>query len=174
MWKLKYVKGCFALSRLLWSDLLFFNVLIWSSIKNFEVSGSEVLGPGSCVLGFRVLDPESRVVGPYLDYACYQLFSFPYFRSSPGDVLLGKVFLEISQNSQENTCCKVSLLIKLQAVSTAWSFSGLLLLKISCLFHFNRKMKWGKYPDGLEILIYFFARVLICLRSKITKKFGRW
>ena len=26
-----------------------------------------------------------------------------------------KVFLEISQNSQENTCAKVSLLIKLQA-----------------------------------------------------------
>ena len=127
MWTLKYAKGCFALSRLLLSDFLLFNVLIWSSIKNFEVSGSEVLGP-------------------YLDYACYQLFNFPCFRSSPGGVLQRKVFLEISQNSEENTCCKVSFLIKLQAVSTAWSFSGLLLLKISWLFHFNRKMKWGKIP----------------------------
>ena len=174
MWELKYVKECFALSRLLLSDFLLFNVLIWSLIKNFEVSGCEVLGPGPCVLGFRVPDPESRVLGPYLDYACYQLFNFPCFRSSPGGVLQRKVFLEISQNSQENTCCKVSFLIKLRIVSTAWSFSGLLLLKISCLFRFNRKMKWGKYPDGLEILIYFFARVSICLRSKISKKFDRW
>ena len=31
------------------------------------------------------------------------------------DVLLKKVFLEISQNSQENTCVRVSFLIKLQA-----------------------------------------------------------
>ena len=32
-----------------------------------------------------------------------------------GDVLREKVFLEISQNSQENTCARVSFLIKLQA-----------------------------------------------------------
>ena len=32
-------------------------------------------------------------------------------------VLCKKVFLEISQNSQENTCARVSFLIKLQAVS---------------------------------------------------------
>ena len=35
-------------------------------------------------------------------------------RSSP-KVLCKNVFLEISQNSQENTCARVSLLIKLQA-----------------------------------------------------------
>ena len=34
--------------------------------------------------------------------------------AAPGGVLLEKVFLEISQNSQENTCGKVSFLIKLQ------------------------------------------------------------
>ena len=32
-------------------------------------------------------------------------------------VLLKKVFLEMSQNSQENTCAKASLLIKLKAFS---------------------------------------------------------
>ena len=32
-------------------------------------------------------------------------------------VLCKKVFLEISQNSQENTCVRVSFLIKLQAIS---------------------------------------------------------
>ena len=139
--------------------------------KKFWNLRARSIGSWALCPGPRVPDPESRVLGPYLDYACYQLFNFPCFRSSPGGVLQRKVFLEISQ---ENACCKVSFLIKLQAVSTAWSFSGLLLLKISCLFHFNRKMKWGKYPDGLEILIYFFARVSICLRSKISKKFDRW
>ena len=34
-----------------------------------------------------------------------------------------KVFLEISQNSQENTCDKVSFLIKLQAEATASDLS---------------------------------------------------
>ena len=33
-------------------------------------------------------------------------------------VLLKKMFLEISQNSQENTCARVSFLIKLQAKNT--------------------------------------------------------
>ena len=32
-----------------------------------------------------------------------------------GGVLQEKVFLEISQNSQENSCVRVSFLIKLQA-----------------------------------------------------------
>ena len=36
-------------------------------------------------------------------------------RSSHPDVFCKKVFLEISQNSQENTCARVSFLIKLQA-----------------------------------------------------------
>ena len=36
-------------------------------------------------------------------------------RSSRPDVFCKKVFLEISQNSQKNTCARVSFLIKLQA-----------------------------------------------------------
>ena len=35
--------------------------------------------------------------------------------AATGDVLSEKVFLEISQNSQGNTCARVSFLIKLQA-----------------------------------------------------------
>ena len=48
-------------------------------------------------------------------------------------VLLEKVFLEISQNSQENTCARVSFLIKLQARLRTPFFqntSGRLLLSI--------------------------------------------
>ena len=37
------------------------------------------------------------------------------FRSSGPEEFYKKVFLEISQKSQENTCTRVSLLIKLQA-----------------------------------------------------------
>ena len=36
-------------------------------------------------------------------------------KGSSGDVLWKKVFLNLSQNPQENTCARVSLLIKLQA-----------------------------------------------------------
>ena len=35
--------------------------------------------------------------------------------AATGGVLQEKMFLEISQNSQENTCSRVSFLIKLQA-----------------------------------------------------------
>ena len=39
-----------------------------------------------------------------------------YAEAATAGVLLKKVFLEISQNSQENTCVRVSFLIKLQAL----------------------------------------------------------
>ena len=46
----------------------------------------------------------------------YQLLqSYPFSEAATGGVLQKKVFLEISQNSQENTCARVSFLIKLQA-----------------------------------------------------------
>ena len=38
-----------------------------------------------------------------------------YLEAATRGVLGKKVFLEISQNSQENTCARASLLIKLQA-----------------------------------------------------------
>ena len=68
----KYVKVYFVLSRLLVSDFLLFNLLFWSSIKKFEVPGSQILeswvlrfwswvpgfrsqdlGPGFWILGLR-------------------------------------------------------------------------------------------------------------------------
>ena len=39
-----------------------------------------------------------------------------YFRSSRQNAFCKKVFLEISQNKQENTCARVSFLIKFQAL----------------------------------------------------------
>ena len=41
--------------------------------------------------------------------------SVAYTEAATGGVLQKKVFLKVSQNSQENTCARVSYLIKLQA-----------------------------------------------------------
>ena len=86
----KYVKGYFALSRLLVSDFLLFNILFLKFNKKVQSSGvpdcgvldpeawilsprsqvpgpgSQVMGPGSWVLGpgSWILGPESWVPGP--------------------------------------------------------------------------------------------------------------
>ena len=44
-------------------------------------------------------------------------YSNRYFRSSRPEVFYRNVFLEILQKSQENTCARVSFLIKLQLIS---------------------------------------------------------
>ena len=41
--------------------------------------------------------------------------NFQSAEAATGDVLLEKLFLELSENSQEKTCARVSFLIKLQA-----------------------------------------------------------
>ena len=61
----------------------------------------------------------------YKKFIC-NVISFTIFHLSEaatGGVLLEKVFLEISQNLQENTCSKVSFLIKLHAEATASDLS---------------------------------------------------
>ena len=57
-------------------------------------------------------------------------------KQSCGGVLYKKVFLEISQNSQENTCARVSFLVKLQASSLQFYFikKETLTQVISCEF----------------------------------------
>ena len=47
---------------------------------------------------------------------------------------VNKVFLEISQNSQENTCARVSILIKLQAKACNFIKIETLALVFSCEF----------------------------------------
>ena len=58
------MKGCFALSHLLVSYFLLFSVLFGSSLKKFKVSGSQVLGHESWVLGPGILGLRSWVPGP--------------------------------------------------------------------------------------------------------------
>ena len=60
------------------------------------------------------------------------------FRRSPQEVFCKKMFLKISQNSQKNTCARVSFLIKLQA----WDFC--LLKSCSCLVISQETLKFSK------------------------------
>ena len=85
-------------------------------------------------------------------------------------VLVEKVFLEIFQTFTGKHLCQSLFFNKVAGWGDCfWSFSCLL-LKIFCLFHFNKKKSnekkeihwWGSN-------IYFFARVSLCLTSKISK-----
>ena len=62
-------------------------------------------------------------------------------RSSHGRCSVEKVFLEISQNSQENTCARASFLIKLQASDLRW----LLLYFWTPKFRFRYLFNFNKY-----------------------------
>ena len=57
-----------------------------------------------------------------------------HIEAATGGVLYKKVFLEISQNSQENTCARVSFLIKLQASSLQFIKKETLAQVFSCEF----------------------------------------
>ena len=50
------------------------------------------------------------------NFEIFFFFNIPHYRSSHRRCSVGKVFLEMLQNSQENTCARVSFLIKLQAL----------------------------------------------------------
>ena len=58
------------------------------------------------------------------------MFEIIHLEAATGGVLYKKVFLKISQNSRENTCARVSFLIKLQAYAFLRNTSGRLLLHI--------------------------------------------
>ena len=103
----------------------------------------------------------------------WNVISFTIFHLSEAateGVLLEKVFLEISQKGKH---LWQSLFFNKVAGwgDCFWSFLCLP-LKISCIFHFNRKMKWKREIPWWSSNIYFFAPVSICLTSKISK--GIW
>ena len=110
--------------------VLGFKVLSARSIvldPGFRVLGFRVLGPGSCILVPRswVLSPGSWSWAFVSDYAnnvlwivCPEELKIVYFymiRYSHQRCSLKKMFWEILQYSQENTCARVSFQIELQA-----------------------------------------------------------
>ena len=68
--------------------------------------------------------------------------------AAAGGVLLEKVFLEISQNSQENTCVRVPFLIKLQASSFFNNAIGLL----ACSF-IKKKLQHRCFPVSVAKIL---------------------
>ena len=73
-----------------------------------------------------------------------------------------KVFLEISQNSQENTCFRDSFLIKLQAKAKACNF-----IKKECLaqvfsYEFSEFSKNTFFIEDVRWLLLIRHCVLIC------------
>ena len=107
---------------------------------------------------------------------CYVICStiFHLSEATTGSVLLEKMFLEISQNLQENNCGKVSFLIKLQTEATASDFSRVFswsFLFIS--FQQENEMKKGKYPDGVKIFTFLLEYQFVLLQ-RFQKKFDKW
>ena len=97
---------------------------------------------------------------------CYRLYNFPYFRSSHWMCSVRKGIL---RNFSKFTGKHLWQSLFFNEVAgwgaCFWSFSCLLSLKISCLFHFNRKMKWKMGNTRTEI-----KYSLIFLTSKISKE----
>ena len=63
-----------------------------------------------------------------------------------------KVFLKILQNSLENTCSRVSILIKLQAAVSKFIKKEILAQAVSCdLFNRNPETASVKYNSRMEI-----------------------
>ena len=81
---------------------------------------------------------------------------FSIFQKQPlRGVLLEKLFSEISQNSQENICGKVSFSIKLHnerllLIFLVSSLEDFLLIS----FQQKNEIKKGKYPDEVQIFTF--------------------
>ena len=69
--------------------------------------------------------------------------------AATGGILQKKLFLKISQNSQKNTCSRVSFLIKLKALACYFLKKDTLTLVFSCEFYeifkntfFTEHLQW--------------------------------
>ena len=80
----------------------------------------------SHMVGYQKIDYSTKIFAMSLEHQEFTVLNFrklqnfdlePIPEAVTRDVLWKKVFLEISQNSPENTCARVSFFIKLQASS---------------------------------------------------------
>ena len=128
------------------SNLKWLGSALSTFFSNLEVLNSKIFGPSVPNMGEGTLrDTKTsdfrykrypRKISRYVNATeCVTELFTPEVATR--DVLCKKVFLEISQNSQENTCPRVSFLIKLQA---SGFFS--LLFKVYCK---NRPALYSSY-----------------------------
>ena len=105
----------------------------------------------------------------------YRLYNFSSFRSSHWRC---SVWNGILKNFAKFTGKHLSQSLFLHKVAgwgdCFWSFSCLL-LKISCLFHFNRKMKWKNGNTLMKFQIFtFLLEYRFVWRQRFQKKFDSW
>ena len=88
---------------------------------------------------------------------CYPLYNFPSFRNSHWRCFVRKGVLRNFAKFTGKHLWQSLFFNKVTAWGDCfWSFSCLL-LKISCLFHFNRKMKWKKGNTLMEFKYLLFC-----------------
>ena len=94
------------------------------------------------------------------------IWEVKYREAATGGILQKKVFLKISQNSQENTCARVSFLIKLQAASVFQSIN----IKTYNSSR-NREILLHIIWTSIKILCIHFIWVFV---NRINSKISRW
>ena len=101
--------------------------------------------------------PNSSILCKKMSLQCYRLYNFPYIRSSYWRYSVSKSVLR-NLAKLIGKYMRQSLFFNKVAGwgDCFWSFSCLL-LKISCLFHFNRKMKWKKGNTLMEFKYLLFC-----------------
>ena len=97
-------------------------------------------------------------------YATYLIFY--YSEAVVWRCSVEKVFLEISQNSQESTCVRVSFLIKLQALACNFIKKETLVLVFSCEFCEISKNPFFYKTHPVAASDYYFPR-FVCSISFI-------
>ena len=89
------------------------------------------------------------------------LYSNNFSKAAIGSVLLKKVFLKISQNSQENNCARVSFLIKLHAIACNFIKKATLSKMLSCEFWEIFKNILLQSTFGWQFLLWEVTRFMI-------------
>ena len=92
------------------------------------------------------------------------VYDWPFLRSSRPEVFCKKVLLQISQNSQENICARVSLLIELQA--QACNFIKNEALAQMFPVNFVQFLRTPFYIEHFWCLLLFSAKIINGLAVK--------
>ena len=82
-----------------------------SRSKNINIKKISIINYGVCLTPDEIFEPFVEISN---DLTMNSVAYLKMQKQSSRGVVYKKVFLEISQNSQENTCAEVSFLIKLQ------------------------------------------------------------
>ena len=112
-----------------------------------------------------ITHPISSNVCKKISLQYYGFTIFDLSEAATGSVLLQKMFLEILQNSQVNTCGKISFLIKFQAEATASDLSRVFSWRF--LAYSIPTEKWRKGNTLMEFKYLLFCSSINLFDVKI-------